>query len=248
VCGSDVKLAQLIGRAVRACPLDRFPEQARFGEKTRAIVFDPAGQFSAKRLMREDRLGTDGKPLKRLPKDPQKRGEAAIARLERLPEAVAFGSLGEWAVALRELALRRGGADWARLHRPILHPAERALPAPPHWWGDARMLYGRAARVIQPLSQRHAIRALVEAAGTPAATVADPPRGAALDLLIYLRYVASVAADAQRHAAQVQGRDRVHHIRRAQIWARHSVEIPDSILLPGQLDIDSESADDEDAL
>jgi len=243
IVGSDVKIAQVIGRGCRALRMDRFPEQARFGPKAKMVLLDPARQFHPARLGLKERLGIGGVEIERLPKDPEKRAAMAIGRLERLPLAVAVEPIEAWSGRLRDLALRALGPEAKALpqYRPMMDPTERSMPGTRSGWVEAARLLQDAEKSIEPRDQRAAIKLIV---GRGQATVTgggmfeapmEVGRGVVSDLAIFLRWVAARVHVAKDRTQVIRGWARIDHIRRAQIMATARVVIPESILLPGEV-------------
>ena len=242
-CGSDVLLAQFIGRAVRALRFDRFPEQAHLGEKKAAIVFDPGHQFHPARLGKEAALGYGGEVLRPLPRSPEKRAAACIARLEKLPENVAVEPLDQWSVALRDHALARAGAAWRTLPgaRIITSPAERALFTPPAWWREIEKLWKPARLFVFPHRQREAIGLLIERAIAGWSV----PRGVVADLGIFLRWAASRAKLGREQARAVAERlsGPARYAAAARVRDPYLIRLPEDLPIPGETA--AEAMDDE---
>lgn len=248
IVGSDVKIAQIVGRGCRALRFSDYPEAERFGPKVKMLLLDPACQFHPGRLGKVERIGVGGAEISRLPKDPAKRAAMAIGRLDRLPLAVAVEPIGQWSAALRDLALRASSPEWRSLpgHRPMLGETERAFPATRKQWVEAARRLQACERSIEPKEQREALRlivgrgqALVTGGGLFEAPM-DVGRGVASDLLIFLSWVAGRHETARKSARNVVGQAQHHHIQRARIMATARVTIPDSILLPGEVASDRE--------
>lgn len=244
-CSSDVLLAQFIGRAVRACRFERFPEQERLGEKKAAIVFDPGHQFHPARLGKEAALGWGGIVLKKLPKTPEKRAAACIARLEALAENVAVQPLEEWSVALRDHALMKAGAAWRSLPdvRILSGQAERAMPAPREWLRRLERLWKPARLFVFPHRQREAIGALIERGiggwGLRAGVVAD--------VGLFLRWASVQAGLGQQRARVVTGRlsGALRYQVAAQVKSPFHVVLPEDLPMPGETVQEAQEAADD---
>lgn len=240
IIGSDVKLAQVVGRGCRALRFSAFPEAERFGPKDRMVLLDPAGQFHPGRLGKEERLGLGGEVLKPLPKDPEKRAAACVGWLEKLPLAVAYEPLDAWSSALRDLALRANGPEWRAVNRPLLDATERGYPAPVAWWRELAGLARVGLEVVQPKEQREAIRLVISAgmakvSGGGMFGGVEAMRGVVTDLILFLRWVAARAEKASEAANQIRGREQKDFIRRAMVRKPWMVVVPEGVLLPGEV-------------
>ena len=242
IVGSDVKIAQIVGRGCRALRMADYPEQARFGPKERMVLLDPARQFHPARLGKAERLGVGDVVIERLPRDPEKRAAMAIGRLDRLPLAVAVEPIETWSGALRDLALRALGPEARALpqYRPMMDPTERGFPGTRSGWVEAARLLQDAEKSIEPKEQRAAIKLIVGRgqASVTGATLLDRPmevgRGVVSDLSIFLRWVAGRTRDAREKARHIRPGTWAH-VNRAKVMATARVVVPESVLLPGEV-------------
>lgn len=241
-CGSDVLLAQFIGRAVRALRFSKFPEQERYGEKVAAVVFDPGHQFHPARLGKEAALGFGGVVLKALPKTPAKRAAACIARLDALPENVAVQPIEEWSVALRDFALVKAGAAWRELPgaRILADRYERAMPTPAAWWRALDRTWTACRLWVFPHAHREAVDLLIKR-GIEGWAV---PRGVVGDLGLFARWVLSRARISRERERAVAGS--LTGAARYQVTARerqrHVITLPEGLPLPGETMEEAEGA------
>lgn len=222
-----VFLAQFIGRIVRACPLDRYPEQGHLGAKTHALILDP-GRIILDRVLDHDaRLG--GERPKPLPKDPVKRAVACVARLEDLPKAVAVAQVEVWAHTLRDYALAQR-PDLRLIVGHHMSVSERHFPASDQQWADLRWAWKRGAAAVFPRQHREMVSLMVERGRVNRGVVAD------------LRIFATFAAGRERDRAQMRRiatpmgrapRTAQEHAAMARVGELR-IELPDDVPLPGE--------------
>jgi len=153
-------LCQIAGRAMGTCAPDRW------GEKTTALLFDPACILRAFKL---EHPAAMGRALEGRPKSLKRAAKEGVAELVALPWAQRVTAMERWSGAIR-LASERLRADMGK--RRELAIAERALPATEK---EVRRLRGLAGlvRYVQPEAHREAVRAAVEAEGLPCGVVDD---------------------------------------------------------------------------
>ena len=230
---SDVKLMQFVGRSVRALRFEAFPDQERYGPKVEALVFDPANQLDPSRMARPVKLGWGGLELKALPRTAKPRAAACFARLDKLPEAVAVEPLGVWAMALRDFAVRAGGADWVALGEVrVLVGAERDLPAQDLWKPRLKRLMfgptgkGGGIKRVYPANQREALRLWWDRwEGGQTYT-----RGVVADIGVFIRWCHAQQVSAARLAGGLRD-----FREKTRIFSAHNVELPADLAMPGEM-------------